>query len=283
MRYLAIGHICQDVLPSGRALGGTVTYSTLTARALGWTALAVTRAHPRLDLSLLRDVECICIPDEVTTTFENIYREPGRVQVLRAAAGPIRRGDIPPEFRNADVIHLAPVAREIDPELAQAFTGTFIGVTPQGWLRRWDASGHVSPRDWSEAGAILPHADAIVLSIDDVGGDWARIERWAEIARVLVVTQAREGCTVYTRGRSMRVPAPAVVEVDPTGAGDIFAAAFFAHLRTTGDPLDAARFANCIAAHSVTRRGVEGVPTIREVKDCEGDQHSAGAGHLTPI
>ena len=269
MLYVAIGHVCQDIVPEGKALGGTVTYSTLTARALGWTAAAVTRANPELDLPPLADVDCVRLPDDHTTTFENIYSPSGRAQILHAAAGPIRPADVPARFRRADVVHLAPLANEVDPALAGAFDGPLLGVTPQGWLRQWDASGRVTPREWTDAEVILSRVHAVVLSVADVGGDQARIERWAASARLLVVTQGRDGCTVYLRGRPTRVPAPSVVEVEPTGAGDIFAAAFFIRLRESGDALAAAQFANCIASQSVTRHRLDGIPTPQEVKDCE--------------
>ncbi len=272
MLYVAIGHVCQDIVPGGKALGGTVTYSSLTARALGWRAAIVTRAHAELDLSQLGDVDCARLPDDRTTTFENIYSPAGRVQVLHAAAGAIHADNVPPHLRRADVVHLAPIANEVDPAVASAFEGALVGVTPQGWLRQWDASGRVSSRELRSAEAVLGRSGAVVTSIADVAGDWARIESWAAIAPVLVATQGRDGCVVYERGagdrRATRVPAPAVVEVDPTGAGDIFAAAFFMFLRESGDPLVAARFANCVASRSVTRPGLAGVPTPQEVKDC---------------
>jgi sugar/nucleoside kinase (ribokinase family) len=276
MRYVAIGHVCLDVAPGGSVLGGTVAYSALTARALGWEVAVVTRAHTDLDLSPLRGVDCARLPDAVTTTFENIYSPAGRTQILYARAGPIHPGDAPDRYRRADVAHLAPIADEVDPAWLDAFDGALIGVTPQGWLRQWDATGRVSPREWTDA-ALLRRVDAIVLSIDDVSGDWALVGRWAGIARVLVTTQGREGCTVYVDGAPTHVPTPAVVEVDPTGAGDVFAAAYFIRLRTTGDALEAARFANCIAAHSVTRRGLTGMPALQEVKACLAGARQAPA------
>jgi sugar/nucleoside kinase (ribokinase family) len=59
--------------------------------------------------------------------------------------------------------------------------------------------------------------------------------------------------------------------VDPTGAGDIFAAAFFVALQRVGDAWTAARFANCIAARSVTRAGLKSTPTPDEIVRCERD------------
>jgi sugar/nucleoside kinase (ribokinase family) len=56
--------------------------------------------------------------------------------------------------------------------------------------------------------------------------------------------------------------------VDATGAGDIFAAAFFIRLFKTRDPWEAARFATLIASRSVTRIGLNGIPTQSEIEAC---------------
>jgi len=270
MLYLAIGHVGQDVVPDGYALGGSVAYAALTARtcAPAWSIAVITRVHSHLDLSPLGDMEWVRLPDRATTTFENIYLPSGRVQTLHAVAGPIGPGDVPPHLRRADIVHLAPIAGEVDSALVDVFDGAWIGVTPQGWLRQWDASGRVARRAWAGAESILARSNATVISLDDVGGDWREIECWASIGRVLVVTQGRAGCTVFDRGAKVHVPTIAAHEVDSTGAGDIFAAAFFTELRASGDAVRAARFANCIAGYSVGRRGLAGAPTAGEVRRC---------------
>jgi len=56
--------------------------------------------------------------------------------------------------------------------------------------------------------------------------------------------------------------------VDTTGAGDIFATAFFFRLYATRDPWEAARFATQLAANSVTREGLNGIPTQEEIQEC---------------
>ena len=54
-------------------------------------------------------------------------------------------------------------------------------------------------------------------------------------------------------------------EVDPTGAGDVFAAAYLIRYHETGDPYEAAQFANLVASFSVEAPGTEGIPTRDEV------------------
>ena len=105
------------------------------------------------------------------------------------------------------------------------------------------------------------------MSVEDVLNDERRIEEMASAARILVVTEGAAGARVYWNGDVRRFRPPKVEEVDATGAGDIFAAAFFIRLYLTRDPWESARFANQIAAISVTRRGLDGIPTFEEVKD----------------
>ncbi|MBI3760906.1 MAG: ribokinase, partial [Chloroflexi bacterium] len=263
--YLVIGHITQDLTPEGTRLGGTATYAALTARALGLQAALVTSAAPDAPANTLAEFPALRLPSEHSTTFENIYDGNGRTQFLRAVAAPIALDSVPHHWQRTSIVHLAPVAREIDPRMAEQFPASFVGLTPQGWLREWNAAGRVRPADWPEAETTLRYASAVVLSDEDVRGDRALVDRWATAAKVLVITEGEAGATVYSAGQGRRFPAPAVEVVDPTGAGDIFAAAFFVRLREAGDPWQAARFAVTLASASVTRRGLGGIPIEQEV------------------
>lgn len=269
IHYLIIGHLAKDLLPGGSRLGGTIAYAALTARSLGYTPGLVTAHAADLDLGPLADLPRVQVPSPVSTTFENIYTAQGRTQFVRAQAAPLTAFHLLDEWRHAPIVHLAPLAREFDSKLAATFAGAFLGLTPQGWLRDWDAEGRVSRTDWPEALDVLPHASATVVSLEDVGDDWAVAERWAQATNVLVVTEGARGCTVFARGEAPRkFSAPNQTEIDPTGAGDVFAAAFFINLYETEDPWASAKFANQVAALSVTRPGLEGVPDPDEVGAC---------------
>ncbi len=270
VHYLAIGHVAKDLTADGPRLGGTVAFASLTARALEYSPAVVTACGADLDLSLLSGILLACTPSD-STTFENIYGPNGRQQFLRAQAARLTAATIPPAWLGAPVVHLAPLDQEIDLGVLAAVSGAFVGVTPQGWLRQWDAAGRVRPavEEWADAATVLSRANAVVLSLDDIGRDWAVAERWAKLAPVLVVTEGAEGCTVFQRGQGARqFVAPRQEEMDPTGAGDVFAAAFFVNFYETDDAWAAARFANQVAALSVTRVGLAGVPSVEEVGLC---------------
>jgi len=107
-----------------------------------------------------------------------------------------------------------------------------------------------------------------VISVDDIQADEERIEELATYCPVLAVTEGKIGTRLYWNGDVRRFRPPEVDEVDSTGAGDIFATAFFVRLFTTRDPWEAARFATMIAAHSVSRHGLGAIPTADEIDQC---------------
>ena len=266
--YLVIGHITQDLTPNGPLLGGTASYSSLTAKALGLRVGIVT-AYNTEKLGMPPELEGITlsvVPSEETTTFENIYTPGGRIQYLHHRAAELNASHIPETWRNTPIVHMGPLDNEIDPGLVRFFSESLVGLTPQGWLREWDDKGRVRLGEWPEARYVLEKASAAVISIEDVQGDESRIDEMLGSIRILVVTEGAAGCRVYWNGDLRRFRAPATQEVDPVGAGDIFAAAFFYRLANTRDPWEAARFANQIASKSVTRRGILGVPTPEEVE-----------------
>lgn len=266
--YLIIGHLTRDLLPNGTRLGGTAAYSALTARALGLRVGVLTACEdcfstPELDAA---GVTVIGLHADDTTTFENKYTPQGRVQYLHKLAPSLDLSMIPEPWRNTPIIHLGPVAREVEPTLARAFPDSFVGLTPQGWMRTWNAEGQVSFAEWPEAAFVLQYANAAVMSIEDVRGDERIVEEMAASARVLAVTEGANGCRLYWNGDLRRFRPPHMDEIDPTGAGDIFAAAFFVRLAATRDPWEAARFATNLASYSVLRYGIDGVPRPEEVQ-----------------
>lgn len=264
--YLIIGHLARDLTYEGPALGGTAAYAGLTAHALGLTVGVVTSTGPGIDLRPLAQLAIQSLPAEQSTTFANRYAGSDREQVIMAQALPLGLSAVPLEWRRARIVHLGPIADEVDPELIEQFPSSFIGATPQGWLRTWDAEGHVGPSPLGRAARLLPSAGAVVLSIEDVGGEEEVVESLARLCRLLVVTEAHRGARVHWRGEHRWLPAPEVTQVDPTGSGDIFAASFFTRLMQTQDPWEAARFANSLAAMSVTRSGIESIPRQQEIE-----------------
>jgi len=268
--YLVIGHFANDITRAGSRLGGTVAYSALTARALGLRVGILSSFNPDdLDLAVFENIRIINIPSEETTTFENLVTGNKREHILHHRATLIDYEQVPENWRRSAIIHLAPIAQEIESQLPAGFSPTLLGLTPQGWLRGWDADGRVSPRKWSQAEASLNRASAAVLSAEDVNDDEELIEEISLASRILALTEGGEGVRLYWNNDLRRFPAPQENAVDTMGAGDIFATAFFIRLHSTRDPWESARFATCLASKSITRCGLKSIPTNEEIQICQ--------------
>jgi sugar/nucleoside kinase (ribokinase family) len=280
--YLVIGHVCRDLSRDGPRLGGTATFTALTAQALALRPAIVTSAPVGAQplLQPLHPIPLSIRPAGNFTTFENAYTPQRRIQTLWARAEQLTLSDVPIGWRSAPIIHLAPVADEVDPSLVSEFPGALIGVTPQGWMRQWDGRGRVAFRSWQRAAQVLARADAVIFSIEDVQEDESLVGSLARRARILVVTRGENGCTLFVEGVPQSIPAPKVAVVDPTGAGDIFAAAFLIQFRATDDPPAAARFATWLASDSVTRAGLESIPQMDTIATARGDSGQPHSSHL---
>jgi sugar/nucleoside kinase (ribokinase family) len=277
--FVVIGHVAQDERraasplgrPEGFDLGGTATYAAITARNLGYRAGILTRAAEDFpQRELLRDIQIERLTSDRTTTFRNIYDEHGRRrQFVHDVAAPIDAACLPTLWRDAKIALLGPIAREVESATARRFgTQTLIGVVPQGWLRQWDEDGRVRVRTWEEAADILPEARVLVLSEEDLGEFAGRLSDYVALTEIVVLTRGAKGCTVFRRGREpFDSPAFQANEFDPTGAGDVFTAAFLIRLHETGDIVDSARFANCVASFAVEAEGVTGIPTRAMVEE----------------
>jgi 1D-myo-inositol 3-kinase len=283
INFLAIGHITHDLTPDGFRFGGTVSFASVTALRLGWQPGILTRVAPDgllqgsaptepVDViapegSPMAGIPIHLLPSSISTTFRNIYRDGVRTQVVAALAEPVTPDDLPAAWADVPVVLLGPLVREVPAAWTAVFPRALMGVTPQGWMRRWDHAGHVSPTRWENAASFLHRADVAVLSREDVGGDDEYIADLARQARLLVVTDGWHGATLYMDGASQRVVPRPTTEVDPTGAGDVFATSFLLRLAETGDPLVAARFANVAASISVEAAGMDSIPYRERVEE----------------
>jgi 1D-myo-inositol 3-kinase len=282
INFLTIGPLTHDLVPNGFRFGGTVSFASVTAHRLGWQPGILTRVGSEglfegpaptepVDIiapegTPLAGIPIHLLPSATSTTFTNIYRDGVRTQVLTAQAEPVTPADLPAAWADVPVVLLGPLAQDVPASWTAVFPRALMGVTPQGWMRRWDAAGHVSPTRWENAADFLHRADVAILSREDVGGDDAYIAELASQARLLVITDGWHGATFYMGGASQRIAPRPASEVDPTGAGDVFATSFLLRLAETGDPFIAARFANVAASMSVEATGLDSIPHREQVE-----------------
>jgi len=267
--FLVIGHVTKDLLArGGHVIGGTASYASLTARNLGRKVGIVTSAGADLDLGgFFQGIQVINRGSEITTTFQNIYLDGSRQQFVKGVARPLEINDVPTAWRDAAVVLLGPLVGELGVDMVRLFPNSLLAVTAQGWMRQWDGDGRVNARLWREAEEILPIVDALVFSYEDVKHDISLVQKYASLAKITAVTHGRCGAVVFCDAGSRWLPAYQAKEVDPTGAGDVFAAAYLVSLSETGDPFEAARFANCTASFSIQGEATSAIPMRHQVEE----------------
>ncbi len=265
--YLVIGHVTKDNIPGGAILGGTPSYAGVTARHLGKrTAIVTSYGLDIPSMAALDGIEIKRVPHSQSTTFENKYIDGVRYQKWLATSRALAYEDVPPAWRNTSIVHLSPMAQELSPKLCSQFPHSLVCVTIQGWLRGRDANDNVIFQPHPDLESSLDCIHILVLSLTDVGGDRVAADQILTSVKIGVETLGPEGCRVYHNGDAVHIPVRTEEEIDPTGAGDIFAAAFFVRYSDTGDVVKAAQFANACGSLSVGKIGLTSVPTLPEVK-----------------
>jgi hypothetical protein len=195
--YLLIGHVTQDIQPTGDSrIGGTVTFSGLTANTLGHSVGIITSCATSCNTSALDKLSISRVASETTTTFRNIPTPNGRVQFLYHPATQLNASHLPKQWTQPAIVHLGPVAAEIDPLIFRAFTNSMICLTPQGWLRGVDQEGLVHPVTWPFDHELLKASHACVISLEDVSGEEEVIEEFAAMCKLLRVSTGMGMCTV---------------------------------------------------------------------------------------
>ena len=264
--FVVIGHVVRDLIPQGWRVGGTATFAAMQAQRLGLRAGVVTRIGTELALEdTLPDIDVAGRQSATTTSFENVYDGTKRRQRVQVQAEPVEEEDIPAAWREAPIVLLGPVCGEVRAGLEGAFPRSLVGVAAQGWLREVDRERRVRRRAWTGA-PFWRGCRVLFVSTEDIGRRRDQLDRWSDEVPIVALTSARRGVRVHTNAGWQTMKAFPAVEVDPTGAGDVFAAAFLVRYHETEDTVDSARFASAAAACSVEASGIERIADREEIE-----------------
>jgi len=259
--FVAIGHVTLDRFGDEVRPGGAALYAAVTADRLGLSAGILTSHGADFPLELVPPrIEVVSVPAPATTRFEHEDITGDRTMRVTSVAGPLGEADVPDDWRDADLVLLAPVMNEVDARVAAVFGDASVAAEAQGWLRGLGPDGAVRSVRWDAARQALRTLQALFLSASDVRGQESAMTEWVQRVPIAVVTAGRRGALLYVNGDRYEVRPRRAIETDPTGAGDVFAATFLARYRRDGDPWDAAEAATCAASMSVEGVGWSAVP-----------------------
>ncbi len=259
LTVLCIGQVTHDRYDNELVSGGCAYFAARTAHALGARVRLLTSVG--LDFSRdedLADLETRVMRSGKTTVFTNLYPEGSdRVQMVDALAPPISLGTLAPEWAHADVLLLAPVLGEINPQ--EDWLGTVDArvrsVCLQGFLKRAGEDGLVRPRRPGPR-FVNFRPDACFLSEEDLRyAENGFLDYLKTCCPRVFVTRGDKGCALHLPGRTVPIGVFAARPVDPTGAGDTFACACSLALATGTEPETAARFAAAAASIVVEFEG----------------------------
>ena len=209
------------------------------------------------------DVDGVVIdPDRATAVAFVAYTSTGErsfvFHVSGAAAARLRPTDLGRRPEDTDWLHISGSSLALGSPLAET------AVEAVGRVKRAGGRVSVDPNIRAEASSpgvtsairsIARQADVLLPSegeLDALGLDEREL---LEAGAVVCTTLGANGARVRYGTIDVHVPAPAADEVDPTGAGDIFAAGFVAATLGGADPVDAARRGCEVAAPSVEAVG----------------------------
>lgn len=277
MRYTLVGHVTKDITPTapeGFLWGGTVTYSGRVVAQLGGDVSILTTGEENAALRALDPRLNWHISESAkTTTFENIYDAVGnRQQTCPIRAKDIQADDFPRLEPAPDIIHFAPLTNEISLQTIQTFAekypDSWLVATPQGWMRGFDKQNNVYHIDWPDAEAMLPYFKAVVFSQEDINNQEDLARRYSQNTGIPVIyTSGIDGATIFQGTKRTVVNAIPSQAIDPTGAGDIIAAAFFIRYFETGDLLDAVFWGTAAASIGIEHIGATGLPTRADIEN----------------
>jgi hypothetical protein len=188
---------------------------------------------------------------------------------VQALAPPVEPGQLPRDWQNPDVLFLGPVLNEVDiPAWKRTTRARLVALGVQGFLREAgqdDGSGTkgVRPRLWNPDEEELKGVDVACLSDEDLIGQADLLDRLCDLVPVVALTRERKGCDIITAENKVWVGIHPARQVDPTGAGDTFAAGFLLGLACGQSPGEAARLGSACASIVIEGLAGENIPRMQ--------------------
>jgi sugar/nucleoside kinase (ribokinase family) len=226
-----VGNLSHDVVDGAAPrLGGGVFHGARALKLLGRPAQIIARGELIEPLPLPAEV----LPARETTAFSFRYEGDTRVMEVEALGEAWAADEVAP--LEAEWVHLAGLLRSDFPvdAIAALAQERMLSLDGQALVRvpvlgplRLDPD--FDPRVLEGISILkLSEEEADVLDGVDLG------------VPEVIVTRGSRGSIVLTEGQATEIPAPALSDVDPTGAGDAFAVGYLAARSEGHDPVEAA-------------------------------------------
>ena len=123
----------------------------------------------------------------------------------------------------------------------------------------------------AQCDVFLPSGPELTLLTQTQDPSAAILQLFAIGPSIIVHKHGAAGASYFDRDQTLHQPGFPVTEVDPTGAGDCFGAAFISLWLRGTDPAEALKLAAAAGALAVTKRGpMEGAGTLDQITELAG-------------
>ena len=258
-----VGLVSLDRVDGGLPrLGGAPYYAARALRLLGHPAVIATKLAMEDSGRGLHalGVPVVSRPATRTIAFRIENEGDERQMELETPGEPWTpkdaRGWLAEAFAHADWLHAGALTRDDFPAetLALLGRGRTLSLDGQALVRPSKAGEIVLDGDYDPR--VLEHVDILKLSqaeAETLGLSYDERSLGSLGVREVVVTLGRKGSVVYADGIAEHVPAGPSELADPTGAGDVFMAAYLSYRRGRHGAPSAARLASEVVRRTLSR------------------------------
>ena len=264
MRPIAVvGNLAIDIVEGApERVGGGTFHAGRALRLLHTPARLVTKCATADRARLLPPVAALGLPvssrgGDSTVTFGMHYDGDVRTMEVLALGDPWTpeeaRDWVQHALARVEWVHVAPLLRSDFPAetLRELARGRRLSYDAQGLVRPPRTGPLVLDDDYDPE--VLRHVSVLKLADDEAealfGGEPSQGDLEQLGVPEVLVTQGSRGVLVFAGGRIEHVPArPLAGDVDPTGAGDAFSAAYLSARNSGHAPVPSARRAGALVA-----------------------------------
>lgn len=245
-------------------MGGGGFYSSLSLSRMGFETVLFTAYGPDMNPEWVehlrgKGVKVYATGLERSIVFENVYQDSLRLQ--KSSGEPSRKIIVDRSRLNGlNAVHVTPVLNEVDhrvfKELEEA--GCRVSIDAQGFIRTSGFNGHVRHVKRMLPDSLLAKVSYVHMNVEEqlffVNRD---VKELFEINPEIIVelTNSEHGSMVIHRQGCFYMPSLEVDTLDPTGAGDVYAAVFLAKHLETGSLFESSLYASACASIKAEKTG----------------------------
>lgn len=267
LKIIVVGHITLDEFNGKLIPGGSAYYCSQTYAALGAEVKLISIVGEDFHSDEVFDgIDTFVKRQGKTTQFKNIYKKDApREQISLAQAASIQPDDMPEDFKDCDVLHLVPVLGEVEIlPWVHHIKAKFVAVGLQGWLRKINSSNVVLSKICGLTDEEYKKIHILCMSEDDIKDQPELLHKVISKVPVVALTHGSKGYDIYRSSVPKSYGVYSTKEVDPTGAGDVFASGLVFGMASGKSDLEAGHLGAGLASVIIEEVGGFAFPRISE-------------------